>query len=281
MNRRLSRSSGRSGWRREADVYLYLAKSEAQPATTIARGLSMHKAQVYRLVKNLQVKGFLEASLETPTRFSVLSFDQLLDLHVKVKQEELLHLQGYRRDTLLAQWQSMLSNDFSLPSEKFIAFEGRERFYSKLLQMEREVQKKRDIVTTIGNFVQMERYGYFHLVETSTARIQSRIIVEVTKDNLAATKRVLFLTHQNTEINQIQIRHHHVVSQRFPRFQIQDEKEVLLGYRRILSPRPEDVFGFWSNSSGIVNAFRVLFNELWRDAVDIDERISELENTAL
>jgi sugar-specific transcriptional regulator TrmB len=49
---------------READVYLYLAKSDAQPAATIARGLAMHKAQVYRLVKNLQTKGFLEASLE-------------------------------------------------------------------------------------------------------------------------------------------------------------------------------------------------------------------------
>ena len=115
---------------READVYLYLAKRTSQPAATIARGLAVHKAQVYRLIKNLQAKGFLEASLETPAKFSVLPFKQLLELHIKAKQEELNYLRGYRHENLLKQWESVISSGLGAPSEKFVVIEGREHWYS-------------------------------------------------------------------------------------------------------------------------------------------------------
>ena len=39
----------------------------------------------------------------------------------------------------------------------------------------------------------------------------------------------------------------------------------------------QELTGLWTNSKAFVYALKVLFYELWRNAVDIRKRISELE----
>lgn len=262
---------------READVYLYLAKRTSQPAVTIAQGLKMHKAQVYRLVRNLQTKGFLEATLETPARFAVIPFDELLEFHVRTKQEELNYLQGYRRSNLLSQWQTILASDLQVPSETYVVFEGRERFYAKWIQMERAAQKKSDAIITVTATVRAERYGHLERIRQIVSQSQNvnrRTIVEVTANNLEATKHALSIFKG---LPQYVVRHHFVETQRFPRFGLKDDEEVLLRLSSFYPGTDKPGSGLWSNSGALVNVFRVLFNELWRNAVDIDERIWELE----
>ena len=74
---------------KEAEVYIFLAKHGASKTRKIARLMKKDKAQIFRILKRLQTKGFVESTLEFPTRYTVVPFENVLDSVVKAKQEEL------------------------------------------------------------------------------------------------------------------------------------------------------------------------------------------------
>lgn len=73
--------------KREIQVYLFLAKSGAQSTSFVAKRLKMERVQAYRTFKKLQEKGFIEATLERPTRFTVVPFEALLETYIETKKK--------------------------------------------------------------------------------------------------------------------------------------------------------------------------------------------------
>jgi hypothetical protein len=47
---------------------------------------------------------------------------------------------------------------------------------------------------------------------------------------------------------------------------------------KLFAPNPRQGTVLWSNSDEVVNAFRVIFDEFWHNAVDAHVRIAELES---
>jgi HTH-type transcriptional regulator, sugar sensing transcriptional regulator len=68
---------------KESDVYIFLAKKGILKSSEIAKGSNNHKAETYRILKNLQSKGVIELTLESPTRYSAIPFETLLDNFIK------------------------------------------------------------------------------------------------------------------------------------------------------------------------------------------------------
>lgn len=249
---------------RETDVYLYLVKSEPQPASRIAHDLHLHKAQVYHLLKTLQRKGVVVSTLEKPARFAVIPFDELLDLHIKNREEEVNDLKSHRRANLLTQWRALARGTQRSHLEHYVVFQGRERFYTKVRQMEKEARDEIVSVNDVGAFLPAERYGVFDYIH-----VPNRIIVEVTKDNVEALRHVRSLIGPLFEL-----RHHPVA--RSVRFIMRDRDEVLILVRSH-APDPRYGSGFCSTSTALVTAFHVLFDELWHDAIDVDAKIATLD----
>jgi hypothetical protein len=65
--------------KREIQVYMFLAKSGVQSTSFVAKRLKMERVQAYRTFKKLQEKGFIEATLERPTRFTIVGFSVFAD----------------------------------------------------------------------------------------------------------------------------------------------------------------------------------------------------------
>lgn len=74
--------------RKDAEVYVYLAKTGPQKVTEIINSLKIRKRQVYPILKNLQRRGMVTVSLEKTTFFSALAFEKTLDLLVKDNIEQ-------------------------------------------------------------------------------------------------------------------------------------------------------------------------------------------------
>ena len=85
---------------KEAEVYIFLSKHGVLKCHEIAKGMKRHKAQIYRILKILQSKGLLEATLETPTRFSAVPFESVLDLSIKAKRDEAAQMEKTRQEIL-------------------------------------------------------------------------------------------------------------------------------------------------------------------------------------
>jgi sugar-specific transcriptional regulator TrmB len=91
----------------EAEVYIFLAKIGVQKARDISSSLKMNKAQSYRIAKDLEKRGMVEQTLESPSRFTAIPFEKLLDVIVRGKRDEANLLED-EKDDLLSYWRSMI-----------------------------------------------------------------------------------------------------------------------------------------------------------------------------
>jgi sugar-specific transcriptional regulator TrmB len=95
----------------EAEVYVYLSKTEPQKAQEISKALETYKRHLYRSLKNLQRKGMVTASQERPARFSAISFDKVLDRFSKADREEADRIEE-NKGQILSMWRSKILGDF-------------------------------------------------------------------------------------------------------------------------------------------------------------------------
>jgi sugar-specific transcriptional regulator TrmB len=107
---------------KELEVYIFLTKHGALKGGEIARHLKKDKAQIFRILKSLQVKGLVESTLETPTRFMPVQLETVLDLIIKTKRDE-ADLIDTEREELISLWKN-LSKTTLTPSERFLVIEG-------------------------------------------------------------------------------------------------------------------------------------------------------------
>ena len=102
--------------KREIQVYMFLAKSGVQSTSFVAKRLKMERVQAYRTFKKLQEKGFIEATLERPTRFTIVPFENLVDAFISAKKNEVANLSD-QKQSLLTSWSSI-----SAPENSCLAF---------------------------------------------------------------------------------------------------------------------------------------------------------------
>ena len=73
---------------KEIRVYIFLAKYGIQRGGSISKGTRIDRSVVYRILRRLQKKGFIEATLESPTQFVGVPFEKALDVIIKIKEGE-------------------------------------------------------------------------------------------------------------------------------------------------------------------------------------------------
>jgi len=82
--------------RREAEVYIFLSRRGPQGAGSVSTMLKIERVQTYRALKSLQEKGIVEATLEAPTRFSAVPFDNLLNSLITTRKSRISELEAQR-----------------------------------------------------------------------------------------------------------------------------------------------------------------------------------------
>ena len=86
----------------------------------------MERVQAYRTFKKLQEKGFIEATLERPTRFTIVSFEALVDQFINAKKNEVTNLTDQKL-SLLTAWQSISAPESEYPVAKFSIITGKKK----------------------------------------------------------------------------------------------------------------------------------------------------------
>lgn len=87
----------------EVQVYVFLVTEGPKKARDIADTLKIQKNQLYCILKKLRSQGIVNSSSEYPARFSVILFDQILDLIIKTKVEQQEALEASKQE-LLSAW---------------------------------------------------------------------------------------------------------------------------------------------------------------------------------
>jgi sugar-specific transcriptional regulator TrmB/CBS domain-containing protein len=265
--------------KREIQVYMFLAKSGVQSTSFVAKRLKMERVQAYRTFKKLQEKGFIEATLERPTRFTIVPFEALVDNFINAKKNEVVNLTDQKQNLLTA-WQSISAPESQYPVAKFSIITGKKKIHLKMINMIEEAKSEITVLTTALGLIQEDIAGIFDTVlappEEST--VQTQIITEIAQENLKAVERI-DRNITKDKLN-IKLRHINMSSKFFPRFLIKDEEEAILyapfgNEASVLNLEDE---GLWINDKMFISVLKAFFVQMWQGGVDASRRIDELKS---
>ncbi len=264
---------------REIQVYMFLAKSGVQSTSFVAKRLKMERVQAYRTFKKLQEKGFIEATLERPTRFTIVAFNVLIDNFINAKKNEVSNLSDQKQDLLTA-WGSISAPESEYPIAKFSIITGKKKIHSKMTTMVEESKSEIIVLTTAHGLIQEDIAGIFDAAVTPSQErnVQTQIITEIAPENLKVVER---LNRNITEDKlNIKLRHVNMSSKFFPRFLIKDGEEVILyapfgNEASVLNLEDE---GLWINDKMVISVLKAFFVQMWQSGVDASRRIEELKS---
>lgn len=264
--------------KREADVYLALSRRGIQGVNSLSTVLKMDRVQAYRILKSLQEKGVVETSLETPTRFSAISLEALIDSYIKIKKSEVDGLE-VKKNELIAYWKSFSVKTPEYPIAKFRVLRERKKIYMEILSMIQNSKKEVLELTTSSGVIQEDIAGIFDTMidlAQKNPNSQFRILTTISKENYEVIEEMI--KKIATKSLNILWRHLDLGSKNYPRFIMKDENEAILYVtsRDELSLSQEDT-GLWIRSGVFTSTLRESFMEMWRNAIQADERIEELK----
>lgn len=258
---------------RDSEVFIFLAKKGPVIARVMLSTLKINKAQLYRSLKNLQSKGIVESTLEYPARFSAISFDRVLDLYIKSKKDETQKIEE-NRETILSHWKSLAVEEVTILSDKFMVIEGENYVYSKIGQMLKDA-KKQILASASGlSIIQAEKFSL--IKSMAELKVPFKVLTNVSSKNLPIIQKAI--EEMSSFSKSGTCRHIDLSEKLFPRFVIRDEDELIffVTIREESSSNHSSDTGLWTNNRALINAFRTFFDQLWRDAVDIQKKIDEL-----
>ena len=257
---------------------MFLAKSGAQSTSFVAKRLKMERVQAYRTFKKLQEKGFIEATLERPTRFTVLPFESLLDSFIEAKKAEVNSLNLQKGD-LLNSWRNVSAPESDYTIAKFSVIGGKKKIHAKMLNMIDEAKKAGYVLTTGLGVIQEDLGGVFDAIEQAAnkRKIQFKIIADISKDNFKIMEQLD--KRISGEKADVECRHLNLNARFFPRFLIKDEEEAILyasssDETSLLNIEDE---GLWINDKMFISVLKAFFVQMWQTSVDAASRIEELK----
>ena len=261
---------------KELEVYLSLAKRGVQKTSQIAKQLKMNKGLIYRILKNLQKKGVVEATLESPTRYAAIPFEKVINSYIKSKREEAEKIEE-AKDNLLSDWRRISQEEIDSSLEKFGVIEGKKKIYKKISQLLKETEKQISIGLLVSDLIDAERFEAFDISED---RINSgknfRILTQLSKQNL---KSVSVLRNKIKSCLDFRGTNPNLELSSFSRMVIRDNDEILLfisDNQSEFSVNQTDVCLF-TNCKSIIQAFSIFFEDLWKNSIKIEDGIQQIE----
>ena len=258
---------------------MFLAKSGVQSTSFVAKRLKMERVQAYRTFKKLQEKGFIEATLERPTRFTIVPFEALVNNFINAKKNEVTNF-SEQKQNLLTAWQSISAPESEYPVAKFSIITGKKKIHSKMLTMIDESNSEVIVLTTALGLIQEDIAGIFDAgVGPSQERnVQFQVITDISLENLKVVERI-DRNIADEKLN-FKLRHVNMSSKFFPRFLIKDEEEAILyapfvNEASVLNLEDE---GLWINDKMFISVLKAFFVQMWQSGVDASRRIDELKS---
>lgn len=220
--------------KKEAEIYLFLAKHGSLTGGEITKRSKTHKAGVYRTLASLQRKGLVTPTLESPARFTAVNFESLIDLNIRAKQEEARKLESARKE-LLGYWRNIRQPTAEPTMEKFTVIEGNRKIYPKISQMITETKSQLSTISTVQGLLRAETLGLFDVMLSHPLRkqIQFRFLTDLSIQNLKAVKNLLKKIPK-TKFN-LKGRNPQLGLQLAPRMVIRDNEEIVF----FITPREE------------------------------------------
>jgi sugar-specific transcriptional regulator TrmB len=263
----------------EAKICFYLTKRGPQKASEITRSLKMTKQQLYVVIRRLQSKAIVNATIDRPAKFSAVPLNKVLDLVAKAKFEEAKIIEA-NKGNLLSDWESISSPPVEDGNSRFSFIRGRNHVYSKIQQMIEETRNHFSVMSNFSGLLRAEQFGVLDTIQSHPmkSKIDFRIITEISKNHLRVMKELASSLDARIRVK-VQNIDEGFATVPFPRFIIRDNDEILyfISQQISYSENRDDFAGILTNCHSLVKPFSRIFEDAWRKSTDIRQQIIEME----
>ena len=251
-------------------MYVFLAKHEALRSGEITKLIKMDKAEVYRVLTNLQTKGLVEKTLESPARFISTPFEKAIDYFIKYKRNEASLVERAKKD-LIRDWNQITKTKQTLPFERFIVIEGRRKIYPRISQMIKETKNELSIASTVTGYLRAEEFGVLDeiLSHPLKTKIDFRFLTKIRENDFKPIQKLIKKIPK--DLSNIVIKSPDFPPKSLSTIILKDKEELFL----FINSQPEgtskenDNVGLWTNCKTIVQSFSVMFEDLWQNSTNI------------
>jgi len=239
----------------EIKVYVYLARSKERKASEISEGLSLHRTETYRILRDLEKRGLVLSVFEKPLKFIATPFERAIDALIEAKKLRIQRLERRKKD-LIDIWLSLPQPEVKRRrKEVFQVLEGEEQIDFKANELIQNVQEQISVFASEEDLARLYHSGFVDRLEklskkdfdvrllTNDSR-KSRFFIE--KIRLANVK---FAASDVEDV---------------PTFVLVDKEQLLLMIRKD-DEKGEwaKIAALWTNYDAFVKALEKLFSELW------------------
>ena len=246
----------------EAKLYASLLKTGPLKVADLARVSGFNRVQAYRILQRLESRGIVETTLEKPMKFVASKPAVAFDILAKTLKEKINLIEDEKNHfNDLPQ----MEETPHLEAEKFRVIRGRPEFFGTLRHLLDSVDSEVMFMTTRNGINRFYHSGLDDALKPKAKKgMKVRILAEVDKSNLEAVKWLA---------KSFNIRH--TVERRTAQFMIVDNSQIVLSTALddSSSMNSETDTSLWTNSKDHVSAIAGLFDELWRDSIDIHTAI--------
>jgi HTH-type transcriptional regulator, sugar sensing transcriptional regulator len=262
----------------DSQVYIFLGKKGSQKGKEIAKALNMPKQHLYLVLKNLQSKGLVNSTLERPAKFSAMPFEKALDLFVKAKMEEAQRIQNGKAE-ILCDWQAISIAEASDQSPRFTVIEGKNYIYPRLRQMIDETKNQLSIISSVQDLMRAEQFGLLDAVfsHVSKTSVKFRFLTELSEKNLKAMK--LLIGRISKAGSSFECRTPEMGLKLISKMLIRDNAEAVffITQEADKNARETDDVCLWTNSRALIDSFKAVFDDFWRNSIDIKKKVFAIE----
>jgi sugar-specific transcriptional regulator TrmB/predicted hydrocarbon binding protein len=254
---------------RAARLYIAACRAGPQTASELARRAALNRVQAYRLLRQLQADGLLQATGHRPMRLQAVPPADLLDRWIRRASERLDRLSA-DKPRLLTEWQDDLAAPDPDDVGKFQVIEGRGPIQTFLKKRFGTAEK--EIVLTVSGFALAPAIdgGVDRALREAAKRgVRVRLVTEVTSANLADAKHFASFTelrHANAPVTNRAI--------------IIDRSGLLVfvSGEEGLGPTGDSQVALWTNSPELMSRARQYHQRVWSQGVAGPSRLVELES---
>jgi hypothetical protein len=216
----------------------------------------------------MEKKGFINSTLEHPAKFSAEPFEKVLDIFIKSRIGEARRIEN-KRTEILSDWQSIAIKEVQKESAKFSILEGKNYIYPKLRQMIESTKVQLSLIVNFPEFIKLDQFGIIDVAidYLTEKRSQMRLLIELKTEDFDKAKKILNSFPKTSNFEKKLLNEGLKIT---PRMVIKDD-EVLF----FVSPGEKNILSeetcLWTNSSTIVDSYKVLFESLWANSAINDK----------
>ncbi len=201
-----------------------------------------------------------------------------MDLFIKTTMEDAQRIKQDKTQ-ILSDWQSIAITEAAYQPPKFAVIEGKNFIYPRLRQMIEETSSQLLVISTVASLMSVEHQGLLvaALSQASRSKVKVRLLIELTNENLKPMKQLL--THISKISSNFEGKSPELGLKPLSRMLIRDNTEIafFLSQDVEIGMSDRDEVCLWTNSKTIVNSFKVVFEDLWKNSTPLENRIAEIE----